>query len=593
MEALFSPAVALMNRLRYRTKFIALGSIGAVLVLVLLWTSLQHLTVDLNVARHEQQGLQMLKPLNRLVQFAQQHRGLSSGVLNGNEAMKDKRSAKEQDVIKAIAEVEAILTPTLQADPDWKAARADWEEIRAQGLSWSAPDNVKRHTQMIAELRQLMVTVADETELTLDPAIDTYYMMDTVVNKMPSMLEPLGISRAMGTGVLTKKEIAPEAKVALAATVGGMEQNLKAQNAALAKVMKYAPYTAATLDTFGRQFTADCERVFGVVRNDILAEQFQTEPQAYFADLTGVIDSGYKAVFETLMPQFEAQLQRRADQASQLRLFYTALAVVITVLTAYLAIGTYLSVLHSVGVFARGANALAQGDLTARFELTGNDELHIAAGHFNRMAEALQALIGSFRDQVLRLRSAAEQLAGSSQQIAASAESQSDAASNMAAAIEEMTVGVDHIARNSEDARTFSAEADEVAAKGQQMVSGVVSEIEAIAATVKDSARSVAGCAASRRSSRALPGAGSADPWSAGRWPALTVANSARAVRAVVSCPADQVAHHVHGLGHPVDFLDRRQLDELPVGARAPGNPARGCARRSGPAHSTARCTGP
>ena len=34
--------------------------------------------------------------MNRLVQFMQQHRGLSVGVLNGNEAMKDKRAAKEK-----------------------------------------------------------------------------------------------------------------------------------------------------------------------------------------------------------------------------------------------------------------------------------------------------------------------------------------------------------------------------------------------------------------------------------------------------------------------------------------------------------------
>ncbi len=491
MQALFSPAIALMDRLHYRAKFLVLGAIGAVLVLVLLWSSLEHLTVDINVAVHEQQGLRVLKPLNRLMQSAQQHRGLSSGVLNGNDGMKDARTAKEQEVASILAEVDAILTPGLQADADWKSLHADWDDIRAQGLSWSATDNVKRHSQLIAKLRQFMVTVADTTELTLDPEIDTYYMMDTLVNKMPAMLEPLGITRAMGTGMLTRKEIAPEAKVALAATVGGMEQNLKQQNVNLAKVSQFAPYTAATLDAFSHQFTADCERIFGVVRSDILAEQFQTDPQAYFGDVTGVIDQGFKAMFETLMPQFEEQLQYRADRASRLRLIFSTLAVVVTVLCAYLALGMYFSVLHSVEVFSRGAGALAQGDLTARFDLKGRDELHVAAERFNRMAEALQALIGSFRGQVMNLRSAAEQLAGSSQQIAGSAEAQSDAASNMAAAIEEMTVGVDHIALNSEDARNYSAEADEVAAKGQQMVSGVVAEIEAIAATVKESARTV------------------------------------------------------------------------------------------------------
>ena len=63
---------------------------------------------------------------------------------------------------------------------------------------------------MIRNVLVLMVDIADESELTLDPVMDTYYFMDTVVSKMPAMLEPLGITRARGTGVLTKKELTPQ-----------------------------------------------------------------------------------------------------------------------------------------------------------------------------------------------------------------------------------------------------------------------------------------------------------------------------------------------------------------------------------------------
>jgi methyl-accepting chemotaxis protein len=45
---------------------------------------------------------------------------------------------------------------------------------------------------MIAKALQFMAEVADANNLTLDPAMDTYYFMDTVVSKMPAMLEQLG-----------------------------------------------------------------------------------------------------------------------------------------------------------------------------------------------------------------------------------------------------------------------------------------------------------------------------------------------------------------------------------------------------------------
>lgn len=188
MRALFMPAVALMNRLRFRAKFVFLGSALIVVLLVLLYTLFINLSRDIDTAKHELAGLQMLKPMNRSVQFMQQHRGLSSGVLNGNEAMKERRAAVEKEVEKAIGDTDAALSDSLRDSQAWTDIRADWSEISKQGLTWPAPENLKRHTQMIGKVLIFMVDLADETQLTLDPVVDTYYFMDTVVGKMPAML---------------------------------------------------------------------------------------------------------------------------------------------------------------------------------------------------------------------------------------------------------------------------------------------------------------------------------------------------------------------------------------------------------------------
>ncbi|MBS1131847.1 MAG: Histidine kinase, region:Bacterial chemotaxis sensory transducer, partial [Proteobacteria bacterium] len=180
MQALFSPAVVLMNRLRYNSKFLLLGAAVSVVMSVLLFSVYSHLNLDIETARQELVGLQMLKPMNRMAQVMQQHRGLSSGVLNGNEAMKEKRAAKEKDVVDAVAATEAALSPKLRDSASWKAVRQDWEVIRSEGLTWAPPENIKRHSVMIANVLQFMVEVADETQLTLDPVMDTYYFMDTI-----------------------------------------------------------------------------------------------------------------------------------------------------------------------------------------------------------------------------------------------------------------------------------------------------------------------------------------------------------------------------------------------------------------------------
>ena len=491
MLALFSPAVALMNRLRYKSKFMLLGAVVSVVIAVLLFTVYGSMSRDIAMADNELAGLQMLKPANRLVQVMQQHRGLSSGVLNGNEAMKEKRAAKEKEVVDAFAAAEATLSPKLREAANWKAVRQDWEAIRTQGLTWAPAENLKRHTAMIASALQFMIDIADETELSLDPVMDTYYFMDTIVSKMPAMLEPLGITRARGTGVLSKKDLPAQMRVDLVSLIAEMSSTLRAQNNNLAKVISFAPSLQGALAAPGKEFADGVEKIFALVRDDILTEKYATPPQDYFNATTQVIDLGYKVMFDTLIPQFEQRLQLRRDTARQMLIMNIALAILVVLLVCYLGIGAYYSVLNSVSNFSQGAHRLAAGDLTAEFETQGADELHAAGKDFNGMAVAFRKLLGTIKRDIGELTLAAEHLSASSHQISSGAASQSDAASSMAAAIEQMTVGVDHIAKNAQDAQHYSRESDEVAAHGGRIVQAVVTEIQGIAATVNQSAVAV------------------------------------------------------------------------------------------------------
>ena len=66
MQALFSPAVALMNRIRYNTKFLLIGGAVTLVILVLLSSVYTSLNRDIESAVDEQSGLRMLKPINQV-----------------------------------------------------------------------------------------------------------------------------------------------------------------------------------------------------------------------------------------------------------------------------------------------------------------------------------------------------------------------------------------------------------------------------------------------------------------------------------------------------------------------------------------------
>lgn len=491
MKYFFLPAISLMNRLKYRHKFALLGLIMATIISVLLYSVYSFLDRDIAFAKNELVGLQMLKPVNRLVQQMQQHRGMSSGVLSGNEAMKPQREAKAKEVSDLLAATDAALSEPLRKAERWQSVRKQWSTIQQDVLSWSVAETIRHHTAMIDTMLLFMVDIADETNLTLDPVMDTYYFMDTIVSTMPAMLEPLGIARARGTSVLSARELTPQMRTDLTAQIAQMSKTLQAQNINLEKVVRYAPGLQGTLTGTAREFSAGVENLFRLINDDIIQEQFTTSPQDYFARVTEVIDTGYKVMFDTLIPQFEAQLQDRVEAARLALLLQGLTTLAIMALVFYLVLGMYYSVIQSVEMFSVGAKRLAEGDLTVEFKTRGVDELHAAGRQFDDMALALRQLLGRVQSDVVHLRQAALQLAESSEQISTSAGVQSDAASSMAASVEEMTVGVDHIAKNAQDAHGHSLESDQVAGQGGQKVQAVVCEIQEIAETVNASSQAI------------------------------------------------------------------------------------------------------
>lgn len=233
MKAFFSPAVRLTNRLAYPWKFalmgvlllLAIGALAARLYLLL--------DAGIGYARVEQQGLQAALPLNRLIQYTQQHRGLSAGALGGNQALAAERAAKERQVADALARVDERLSPALRRAEEWQGLRADWNRLQSGGLQMDVTANVTAHTDLIARMQRFQVVIADSYGLLLDPEAPSYFLVDTALLKLPSMLETVGRMRAMGTGVLASHKLEARQMVrlnsfldGLNATQGDYEYNL-------------------------------------------------------------------------------------------------------------------------------------------------------------------------------------------------------------------------------------------------------------------------------------------------------------------------------------------------------------------------------
>lgn len=159
---------------------------------------------------------------------------------------------------------------------------------------------------------------------------------------------------------MSKKELAPELKVAMAATLGQLNQTLRAQNINLGKVMDKVPATRPVLEPAAKQLTAEVDALLALVREDVLSNAFRPPRRLFQAGhhghrprLSGDVRDPDSAI--------RKMLAERQGDAERQRAAYVLGALIGLALAAFFAAGMYYSVLNSVEVFSRGAKRLAEG----------------------------------------------------------------------------------------------------------------------------------------------------------------------------------------------------------------------------------------
>src|SRR3990167_7010449 len=98
----------------------------------------------------------------------------------------------------------------------------------------------------------------------------------------------------------------------------------------------------------------------------------------------------------------------------------------------------------------------ADGDLSARAKVYGQDEIGEAATAFNGLIDGFANIIRQVLANAATVSGTAAQLSASSLQIAQGSQAQSEAAASTAATVEQITASINSVAGNTESVRKLS-----------------------------------------------------------------------------------------------------------------------------------------
>src|SRR5579859_506665 len=409
MSGLFTPAITLMNRLKYHQKFLLVGFMLVLPLAVVMKAYLQNVYDTQMFTEKERLGLQYVQPLADFVHDLQEHEALSTGLLSGDTAFQAPLTANETATDAAILKVDEVdsrLGGTLNANAAWAALKKRWQDLKAVTATGPAVvDNINTHASVDADALALMIAVGNNSNLILDPDIDTYYTMDSLINKLPTEADYVAQIRSYSLLAAEQKRLAPEDKTRLTILSGSLRSTVQADLNALDYVFNY---NSQVRDKIGASVKDESSQINGYldsINTNVISRAGATAfsparitlaPADLDKTSQHTLDSVY-TLYNGFLPIEEGLLQLRISNLVTSRNVAIVISLVTLLLAVYLYEGFFMAVNRTIAHLDHASQRMVSGHMEADLVLDSRDELSQVATSFNNIAGELVLA----RDQAL------------------------------------------------------------------------------------------------------------------------------------------------------------------------------------------------
>lgn len=182
MSRILAPGIALLGRLRYRSKFVLVSLIFLVPLSVMAWQLLSGLNERIAFTERERGALVQLQQLRITLDKLQRHRGMSTALLAGQDSFAEPLRALRSELD---ADIDVLRSLPLHELPAAHAFLSGWPQLTAELPRLQSDQGFVRHTELITLIRELAMQMAAEEQLLLDPELESYYLIGLLVNDLP------------------------------------------------------------------------------------------------------------------------------------------------------------------------------------------------------------------------------------------------------------------------------------------------------------------------------------------------------------------------------------------------------------------------
>jgi HAMP domain-containing protein len=385
----------MLKHMKIWQKFTMIAVAFTLPVVVLLYLLVNEQNDAIAFTKAEKEGIVYVRPLQKLLIKIQTHRDMHIVLLKGDKTF-------DGEIAKLAGEIDANIAEVDKMDQKYglwlttdqvSKVKTGWAEIRALPSNAKPQASFEVHTRAIKEVTVLMTQVGNASNLILDPNVDSEYVMDAMIFKMPKLAEEVSQARAAAGEMLANgnKDIDPLNRSKLFSLTVRIEDTLNQARDSIMYGFAFNPKVDSALRPDVKtsmdkttQFTKE------ITEKLVSTPQAQTTLGALYATANEAL-SAFDKQWESSAVELERLLDARIAGFGKKRITSFGAVALALALTILLLIIVVRAITKPIAHLSMIAEKISLGDLDAKIEVDTKDEIGELSERFRRLQVSLKA----------------------------------------------------------------------------------------------------------------------------------------------------------------------------------------------------------
>jgi methyl-accepting chemotaxis protein len=461
----------------------------------------------------ERVGVRYIAHAKNVLRAVQEHRIVQAAVLAGYPQYTERLQASVEAVDSALARMEATDQADgalLRTTARWNEIKSAWTVVRTSGAGLA--ESEKAHRALASLIVDWILNHAGNySNLILDPDLDSYWLMDAYVSKLPGIAQQ--VSDLTVQGLQRRAGVARDALLEMAGTHASLSKlasDLIAVNMKTAFRETRDGGLEAALGDGATRLRSRVSRFTDRLRGVVLAAE--AAPEAVSVDDSLEVLKLTYDFYDRVGPRLDALVSARVARYQGRRTTGLLSGVVAAAVIAFMLASLARAYRSATGALAeaqrlrdqlqcdqdelqsnimellQAVSEASDGDLTVRARVTAG-ALGNVADAFNNLMGSLATLVREIQGQLMQTTSVVQQIRSASQRMAegATAQVQQVAAAN--GLVEQMTGQIGNVSSIAESAADAAKRAKDSAEQGSEAVQNVVTGMQALRQNVQAGAK--------------------------------------------------------------------------------------------------------